>query len=221
MGAFAWGQPRLPGLVPRGHGNHVLDLDQLLSLIGDGLIPDLGDEGLLWGRAHQVGVQVDPVPIFVEEDPHRGSENRLGGRLHVIAGLGCPGLGPALRPRCVALPDDVPFVDDDQASAIAGSDEVLVMVLDRHSDQVLVHTQGCGVSHAPSSFRFGWGKVPDIRLVFGIGIVAPRGSSAAQKPSGQTRETQASDSGAGCLEQSPPGDGVSRLDFHDPSPFTV
>ena len=53
----------------------MLDLDPPLALVGDGLVPDLRDEGVVSRRSHQIRVQIDTVPVLIEKDAHGRAEH--------------------------------------------------------------------------------------------------------------------------------------------------
>ena len=106
--------------MPRGHGDDVLDLDARLSLVGERLIPNLRNERFFARRAYQVGVQVDSIPILLEEYSNHRSEDGLGRRLHVVTCSRGPRLRSAFGPGYVAFADNVALVHDDERTAMTG-----------------------------------------------------------------------------------------------------
>src|SRR5687767_7329269 len=109
----------------------MFDLDLHLARISDWLIPDLRNQRILGRRANERALEGDLASILIEKDADRGAEYRLGGRLHVVAGVCRPGLGAAFGAGGVRLADEMALVNNDQGSAVARRDDALVMVLDR------------------------------------------------------------------------------------------
>ena len=183
----------------------MFDFNLFLPFISDWLIPYLRNERILARRPHQISVQIDSVFVLLEKNTHCRTEDGLGGRLHVVARLGGPGLGTALGARDVRLTDDVALMDDEERAAVARRDGVGVVVPDRLPEPGRIHTQVPGVAGAPPTLALG-GRI--------VGLL-PGGP--CRQPGGEAEQAQAGRAGPHSRQpqQVSATDSVGGIVFHE------
>ncbi len=145
--------------MPRCHRDDVFDLDLLLPLVRQRLVPNLRNERIGSRWTHKIAFQVDPVFELFEKHSDGGSKNRLGGGFHVVAGFRRPRLRSTLRPGRIAFTDDVPLIDDDEGAAVTRRHDIRVMELNGFNQFLTIDSQLTMISDTPTTVRFGWREI--------------------------------------------------------------